>query len=122
MKRPLRVAVGLAAEFGRQILRAPGDAGEARACAAIGAAEKQRRGGLGRERQNLDAALGQAVQRLARGELGVEMNDGRAAFGLGQQDRVGPPGDHGVEIGVGQAGVERVHAHDEARALCRRAA
>ncbi len=45
------------------------------------------------------------------------MRDRRAAFRLRQQDHVRAPGHHAVEIGVGQAGVERVDPHDEARTL-----
>ena len=82
----------------------------------IGAGEEDRGRRFGRQREDLDAPSGQAVQRLARGELGVEMDDGLAAFGLRQHDRVRAAGNDRVEIGVGQAGVERVDAHEEARA------
>ena len=119
MKRPAVVAVRLRAELGGEVLGAPGDAGEPRACAAVGAAEEKRCGGFGRERQDLDRAVGEPVQRLARGELGIEMRDRRAAFGLGQQDRIGAAGNHGIEVGIGQAGVERIHAHDELRPVRR---
>ena len=56
----VRVAVGLRAEFGRQVLGAPGEPVEPRARAAIGAGEEQRRRGLGRDRDDLDVAVGQA--------------------------------------------------------------
>ena len=46
------------------------------------------------------------------------MNDGGRAFGLRQQDRVGPRGDDRVEIVVDQAGCNAVDAHDQARAAC----
>ena len=48
------------------------------------------------------------------------MGDGRAAFGFGKQNGVGLARHNGVEIGIGQAGVEAVDAHQEARALCLR--
>ena len=64
-----------------------------------------------RLRQNLDRAFGDAGDGLARGELGVEMGDGRAAFGFRKQNGVGLARHHGVEIGVGHAGLEAVDAH-----------
>ena len=70
-----------------------------------------------RLRQNLDRAFRQAGDGLARGQLGVEMDDRLAAFGLGKQHRVRPACHDGVEIGVGHAGVEAVDAHQQARAL-----
>ena len=98
------VAVGLGAELDRQVLRAPGQALEPLARAAVGAGEEHRLRGLGGDRDDVERAVGQAVDRLARGDLGVAMGDGRAALGLGKHDAVGTAGDHGVEIVVGQPG------------------
>ncbi len=58
----------------------------------------------------------QSRDRLARGELGVGMNHRSAAFGLGQQDGVWRGRHDGVEIGVGEAGRNRIDAHQQARA------
>ena len=55
--------------------------------------------------------------RFARGELGVGMDDRRAAFRLRQQDRIRLRRHDGVEVGVGQAGRDAVDAHQQARAL-----
>ena len=107
------IAVRLRAKLRGQILRAPGDAGEPRTCVAIRAAEEKRRGGFGGERENFDRAVRQPVQRLARGELGVEMSDRRAALRLRQEDRIRFARDHDIEIVIGQPRVERVHTHNE---------
>ncbi len=71
--------------------------------------------------EDLDMAVGQAVDRLAHRELGVGMNDGGAAFGLRQHDGVGLCRRDRVEIGVGQAGLQAVdaHHHDTAAPRCR---
>ena len=58
----------------------------------VSAGGEQAGGRLHRLRQNFDRALGQAGDGFARGQLGVEMGDGRAAFRLGKQDGVGLPG------------------------------
>ena len=58
--------------------------------------------------------------RLARRELGVGVDHGRAAFRLRQQDRVRSRRHDGVEVGVGEAGRERVDAHEQARPRCLR--
>ena len=54
---------------------------------------------------------------FARRELGVGMDDRRAAFRLRQQDGVRARRHDGVEVGVGQAGRDAVDAHQQARAL-----
>ena len=71
--------------------------------------------GLGGDRQNFDMAVGQAAHRLAHGELGVGMDDGRAAFRLRQHDGVRFRRRDGVEIGIGQAGLQAVDAHHQIR-------
>ena len=43
------------------------------------------------------------------------MDDGRAAFSLRQHDGVGPRRHDGVEIGVGEAGIQAVDAHEKIR-------
>ena len=113
------VAVGLGAELDRKILRAPGQAFQPLARAAIGAGEEHRLRGFGGDGDDVERAVGQAVDRLARGDLGVAMDHRRAAFGLREHDAVGTAGHHGVEVVVGQAGGEPVDAHVDARALFR---
>ena len=110
------VAVGLGAELGGQIFGAPGQ----RAKAACSRRHKCRRG-------TSDAAVSVAIGMiliwpsgrpfcgLAHRELGVGMDDGRAAFRFRQHDGVGPARRDRVEIGVGQAGMQAVDAHDEIR-------
>ena len=71
-----RVAVGLGAELDRQVLGAPGQALQPLACAGIGAGEEHRLRGFGRDRDDVERAVGQAVDRLARGDLGVAVDDG----------------------------------------------
>ena len=63
-KEALGVAVCLGAELGGEIFGAPGQRGEPRACAAIGAAQEQRGCRLGRERDDLDCAFRKAVDRF----------------------------------------------------------
>ncbi len=53
------------------------------------------------------------MDRLARGQLGIEMRDRGAALGLGQHDRVGTSGHDRVEIGIGQPSLERIDAHHQ---------
>ena len=74
----------------------------------VGAGLEQRCGGFGRDRDDLDGAVGQPAGRLAHRELGVEMRDRAAAFRLRQHDRVRLGGDDGIEIGVGEAGLQAV--------------
>ena len=87
------VAVGLGAELHRQILRAPGQALQTLARTAISAGEKNRLRGLGRDRDDVERAVGQPVDRFARRELGIAMDDRGAAFRLGKHDAVGSAGD-----------------------------
>ena len=56
---------------------------------AISAGGEDAGRGLHRLRQDFDVAFGNSGDRLARGELGVEMRHGRAAFRLGKHDGVG---------------------------------
>ena len=65
-------------------------------------------------------AVGQAVDGFARGELGVGVDHGRAAFRLRQHDGVRLRRHDGVEVGVDQAGRDTVDAHQEARAVAPR--
>ena len=62
-------------------------------------------------RDDLDVAVGQARHRLTSGELGVRMDDIRAAFRLRQHDGIRPGGHDGIEVGVGQPGRKAVDAH-----------
>ena len=113
------VAVGLGAKLDRKIFRAPGQTLQPLARAAIGAGEEHRLRGFGGDGDDVERAVGQAVDRLARGDLGVAMDDGRAAFGLGKHDAIGTARHDGVEVVVGQAGGQSVDAHVKARALLR---
>ena len=121
-ERAVGFAVGFRAEFGRQVLGSPGHADEPRAAILVGAGGEQAHGRFDRLRQDLDRAFRQAGDGFARGQLGVEMGDGRAALGLGEQDGVGRSGNDRVEIGVGHAGVEPVDAHQQAGAVFLRSA
>src|SRR5207244_930254 len=60
------VAVLFRAEFDRQILRAPGEPLEPLARAAIGAGEKYRLRGFGCNRDDVERAVSQPVNRFAR--------------------------------------------------------
>ena len=60
-------------------------------------------------------AVRQAGDRLAHGELGVGVHNGRAAFCLWQHDGVGLCRHDGVEIGVDKTGLQPVHAHQDIR-------
>ena len=62
-------------------------------------------------------AVVDAGDRFARRELGIGMDQRRAAFRLRQQDRVRLGRHDGVEIGVGEAGGDAVDPHQQARAL-----
>ena len=116
-ERAVGLAVGLGAELGRQVFRAPGHADQTRARIAVGAGREQPSRRLNRLRDNFDRALGQPGDGLARGQLGIEMGDGGAAFRLGKQHGVRPARHDGVEIGIDQSGVEPVDAHQQARTL-----
>ena len=50
-------------------------------------------------------------------KLGVEMDHRGAAFRLRQHDGVGRRGHDRIEIAVNEAGVDRIHAHQQARAV-----
>ena len=97
------VAIGLGADLGGEILRAPGQRGEPRARTGIGRAVEQGNCCLGRQRKNFNVAIRQAGQRFPRRQLRIEMGDRRTALGLRQQDRVGFSRHDGIEIGVDQA-------------------
>ena len=81
-------AVGLArgggADRGGQILRAPGQAGKARGHIAVAAEREDRGRGFGGDRQDRDVAR----------QPGVERAERLSPFRLGQDDTVGPRGQH----------------------------
>jgi hypothetical protein len=112
--------VGAAVRFrvdgGGQILAGPGERRKALGRAAIRAELENGRGRFGGEHKELGRAVGQSRDRFARGELGIEQRRVRARAAFRQHDAVGRAFEHGVEIAVEQAGVERVHAHIELRA------
>ncbi len=62
--------------------------------------------------------VGQSAARFTDGELGVGVDDGSAAFRLGQHDGVRFCRRHGVEIGVGETGLQTVDAHHEIGPVC----
>ena len=65
-------------------------------------------------------AVGKVVDRLAHGEFGVDMDDRGAAFRLRQHDGVRLCRRDGIEIGIGEAGLQAVHAHQQiGPRLCR---
>ena len=112
------VAVGLGAELGRQVLGAPGQARS-----GAGSSPRRCRRGTGRLRSRSPAPGSRCCRRGARAcasrtaSLASRCVDRRAALRLRQQDRVRLAGDDAVEVVVGQAGVERVDAHEESRPL-----
>ena len=114
-KAPLRVAVGFRTKLGGQIFGPPGQPAQPCARGPVGAGEKQRLRGLGRDRHDLDVPVRNAGDRFARRQLGVGMDDGGAAFRLRKHDGIGPRRHHRVEIGIGQSGLQPVDAHEQAR-------
>ena len=70
---------------------------------------------LDRLGDDLDVAAIDAGRRLARREFCVDLHDSWAALRLRQHDGIGTRRHHGVEIGIGEAGRERVDAHQETR-------
>jgi hypothetical protein len=93
------------AQLGGKVLGAPGQSAQPSACAGISAGKEQSGRGFGRQRDNFDVTVRQAVHRFAHRKLSVGMDDGDAAFSFRQHDGVGLRRYYDIEIGVGEAGL-----------------
>jgi enoyl-CoA hydratase/carnithine racemase len=111
------VAIGFGADFGREIFRAPRHADQSRGAVAICTRREKTRGGFDRLRQNPDVAFRQIGDRLAGGQLGIDMRHRCAAFRFGKQDRIRGAGDDCIKIAVDHTGFEAIHAHQQLRPI-----
>ena len=114
-KAPLRVAISPCAEFCGEVFGAPSQRRKTRAGAGKSAGDEQRRRSFGGERDDLDMPVGQIIERFAHGEFCISVKDRRATFSLRQHDGVRSRRHDAIEIGVGKAGLQAVHAHEDIR-------